>query len=153
MPKRFRTDGVTPELVEDKYRTLVTRLSEELEYMIKMAAFQRKALENELFTGMGYKQLGVSEKDLKKMKVMTEIMDQVVATKVRFDKAQKLLSENLTPAEERAAVMAFIKAQTPTDRWNILLQIKRWQDGTPEEIKEEDLYDAIERDGEEAPPQ
>lgn len=124
--------GELKELAIDKHEHMVKRIGDELDRMIKMAAFMREALQNEMFSGLGYKQMGVSEKDLKKMKEAAAIFDTLTSAKIRYDKSMKQLTDSMTPAEERAAVITYIKAQNFEDRKYILQEVHRWQDARRE---------------------
>ncbi len=86
------------------------RLADELDKMIKLFVMAREALENEMFSGLGYKKEGIGEKDVKKLKDLTLGLNSVVEVKIKYDKAAKQLAATMTPAEERDAVVAYLKA-------------------------------------------
>lgn len=100
----------TRESARAAYEKLVLRLQDELDRLIKMYAWTREAMERSMFEGMGYKQLDVDEKSVKKLKELTIGMNSLVETKIKWDKAQKQLAATMTPAEEMAAVMTYIEA-------------------------------------------
>lgn len=106
---------------------LVTRLQDELDRMIKMFAHAREAVNNEMMDGLGYKKMGLSEKDMKKLVSLADLAASVVATKIRFDKALKDMANRMTPAEEKAAVIAYIKSCEAQDRGEIIRTIKDWE--------------------------
>lgn len=121
-------DKTRSEAAREKYEHAVTRLSDDLDRLIKMAGWMREALENELFTGMGYKQLGVASTDIKRMAELTKTYEIIVDTKVKYDKAAKLLAESMSPAEERSAVIAYLKAADRETRAYVLTTMRAWSD-------------------------
>jgi tRNA G18 (ribose-2'-O)-methylase SpoU len=107
---------------------MVKRLGDELDEMIKMFSWGRECLKNELTEGMGYKKMALSDKDLKKMKELAEMMNTVVSAKIRFDKASKAMADTMSPAEEQSAVVAYLKSVDPDIRAQIIHHVKQWQD-------------------------
>ena len=103
----------------------VRRLGDELDQLIKLVSWARESLQNELYEGMGYKKLGISEKDLRRLKDLTTTVNSAVEAKIRYDKAQKGLADTMTPEEERAAVIAYVKSLEPEEYTELLGQIKR----------------------------
>lgn len=87
---------------------LVVRLQDELDRLIKLYVFARESLETEMYSGMGYKKMGLNEKDVKKLKELTVGMNSLIESKIKWDKAQKQLAASMTPAEELDAVFKFI---------------------------------------------
>ncbi len=122
--------GKTPEqLITEGKAALakqVVRLQDELDAMIKMAAFQRKALENEMMGGLGYKQLSADPKVLGKFKVLSESAGKLTDAKIRLDKSLKQMAETMTPEEEREAVGQYIKALPAKERINFLMGLVEW---------------------------
>lgn len=106
---------------------IVVRLQDELDKMIKLLAWARECFETEMMAGMGYKKLTITEKDVKKLKELAGIVDSVVGAKIRFDKAAKSMADTMTPAEEKAAVVAYLKACEAQDRADIIMRIKNWE--------------------------
>ncbi len=127
------TDGYTLEpeearlKVKAEHERIVVRLQDELDKMIKLFSWAREATENDLMGGLGYKKLTVTDKDLKKLKELSNMCDSIVSAKIRFDKAAKSMADTMTPAEEKAAVIAYIKAAEVVDRADILHRIKDWE--------------------------
>lgn len=114
-----------------KYEHAVSRLADDLDRLIKMASWMREALENELFTGMGYKQTSLAHTDAKRMAELTKIYEVIVDTKVKYDRAAKALAENMTRAEEIAAVKTFLKAASAEERSDVLMDLRAWMDERP----------------------
>lgn len=102
--------------VREKYELLVVRLEDELDRLIKMYTWAREALENEMFEGMGYKKMALGEKDIKKLKELTVGINNLVESKIKYDKAKKQLVAAMTPAEERDAVIKYIVSLNGEDR-------------------------------------
>lgn len=107
-------------------RASVVRLQDELDGLLRMASFQRKALETEMMDGMGYKQMATSAGVLDKFKSLAMTTEKLVDVKIRLDKSLKLMAEKMTPEEERAAVMAYLKTLDLTARKEFLKDINYW---------------------------
>lgn len=105
------------ENVREKYEKMVVRMADELDRLIKMYTWAREALENEMFAGMGYKKMALGEKDVKKLKELTVGINNLVESKIKYDKAQKMLTANMTPAEEMTAVIKYIESLSGDDRY------------------------------------
>lgn len=99
----------TKEQVKTDRDWRVTRLGDELDKLLKLITWARECLDNELMEGLGHKKLGISDKDLRKIKDLAATMNSAVEAKIRFDKAQKQLSESMTPEEEYSAVFQYLK--------------------------------------------
>lgn len=104
------------ENVRNHYEKAAVRLQDELDRLIKMYTFAREALENELFSGMGYKQMALGDKDIKKLKELTVGINNLVESKIKYDKAQKQLTAAMSPEEEMVAVVKYICALEPADK-------------------------------------
>lgn len=108
---------------EESWR--VRRLGDELDQLIKLVSWARESLQNELMDGLGYKKLGMSDTDLRKLKDLTATVNSAVESKIRYDKAQKGLAESMTPEEERAAVIAYVKSLEPDDYTELMSHLVR----------------------------
>jgi hypothetical protein len=117
-------------------KSAVARIQDELDAMIALTNHLREAYQWEINDGMGYKRQGVAESIVKKGVQLASMMDTLVKTKIAYDKAQKALSETMTPAEERAAVVAFIKGLEAVDRSNLLRDIRKWMRARNEDTSE-----------------
>lgn len=116
MPDKSIAGAATPENAKERLRLLVTRIEQELDSMIRMFAFARESLENEMLSGLGFKQHGLQDTFPKKLKELTLGMNSLVETKIKWDKAKKQLGEQLTPEEERAACVQYILSLTDNER-------------------------------------
>lgn len=86
----------------------VVRLADELDSLIAMYVFAREALQIEMTEGMGYKQQGILDSIVKKLKELTTGLNSLVEAKIKWDKAAKQLAATMTPAEEMDAVFKYI---------------------------------------------
>ena len=108
-----------PDQAKARLKELVTRLEDQLDKLIKMYAFSREALENEMLSGMGYKGQGLHETFPKKLKELTIGLNSLVETKIKWDKAKKALGETLTKEEEVEACFQFILSLTDTEKHDL----------------------------------
>ncbi len=97
-------------------KEMIVRLENELDDLIRMFAFARKALENEMQSGITPGKHGLREDITKKLKELTIGMSSMVECKIRYDKAKKQLAKDMTPEEEMAAVVAYI-ANLSSEEW------------------------------------
>src|SRR6476659_855897 len=98
---------------------MVVRIEQELDKTIKMFAFAREALENEMMDGLGYKKQGLHDSFPKKLKELVLGMNSLVETKIKWDKAKKQLGESLTLEEEIEACYQFVLSLTDTQRHDL----------------------------------
>lgn len=111
--KRFRLDGTrTTEqlrmIEKNEHTNTVVRLGDELTKLIQMCAFAREAIENELFSGLGYKKMAITDKDLAKVEKLARMLNSATDAKIRFDKAQKAMVDEMSPEEEKQSVMDYL---------------------------------------------
>lgn len=104
------------ETAKSKYELAVVRLEDELDRLVKMYTWAREALENEMFGGLGYKQMALGDKEVKKLKELTVGINNLVESKIKYDKAKKQLAAAMTPAEEMDAVMKYIQSLDTNDK-------------------------------------
>lgn len=97
-------------------KDLVVRLETELDHLIKMYAWARETLENEMLSGLSPGKHGLHESLVKKLKELTIGMNSAVESKIKYDKAKAALAKNMTPEEEMAAVILYIVSLTPEKR-------------------------------------
>lgn len=121
----------------ERYEKMVVRLQDELDQMIKIYQFARESLENEMFSGMGYKKMALGEKDVKKLKELTIGLNSLVETKIKYDKAAKSLAENMSLAEEMTAVVTFICSLPYEEQHNLRKRLVErgvwpWKQPNPE---------------------
>lgn len=100
--------------------TRVIRMEDELQRMIRLVAHARESLESEMLSGLAYKKSGVPENDLKRLKELTSSFNSLTDAKIRLDKTAKDRAANLTPEEERAAVVTYVKALELKSRGRLL---------------------------------
>lgn len=102
---------------------MIIRLEKELDALINMFAFARQSLENELQSGLGAKQLSLTERDAKKLKELAQGMSTAVECKIRWDRAKKELAKNMSPQEEMSAVVAYIVNLSTDEQTNLRHQL------------------------------
>lgn len=95
------------------HKISVVRLQDELDALIKIFSHLRESFENEMMSGLGYKKLGVPPGLMKQGQELTKMMTDVVAAKIRFDKAAKAMADNMTPDEERLACQKYVRSLPP----------------------------------------
>lgn len=117
-----------PAEAREKQEHIVVRLGDELDKLVKMGRWLRECLENELYEGMGYKKLGTNKGTIAMFKDLAMTMDSVVKTKIAFDKAQKILADNMTETEEQTAVIKYLCATTKERRHHIFQKVQEWLD-------------------------
>jgi hypothetical protein len=103
----------------------IQRLGDELDQLIKLVSWARESLQNELYTGMGYRKEALGESDLRKLKDLTTTVNSAVEAKIKWDKSQKSLADSMTPEEERAAVVAYIKSLDLEQYREFMVRVKR----------------------------
>lgn len=111
----------------DYHRKLEVRIEDELDKLIDMFAHAREALANEMNSGFGEKRLAISEKDLKKLKELTIGLNSLVEGKIRYDKSRKALAAVMSPAEEMAAVISYIKSLTTDARHDLRVKLAEYK--------------------------
>lgn len=92
-----------------RYEAAAVRLGDELERMVKIIQWAREAIENEMFAGLGYKQLGINSQEVKRISDLSAALNTAVNTKIRWDKAAKEMHDNMSPEEEFQAVLTYLK--------------------------------------------
>ena len=133
-----------------RYRSLVVRLGDELDSLVKLISHQRVALENEVFDGLGHKQLGTTKDTLAKLKLLSGMFESATAAKIRFDKSMKQMAENMTHSEERAAVRDFVRAMEDTERRDFINDLRKWHlENTPKAIAGAAAQPSTQWDGQE----
>lgn len=143
MPGQLSTDELRANAVE-RHVSTGTRLQDELDKMVKLLQWARTCLENELQSGMGYKQLAISDKDLRKLKDLAASMNSAVEAKIKLSKSEKALAENMTPEEEYSAVWVYLRSLSIDKLMNMWTNIRRargqevrnWMLGQIESLKE-----------------
>lgn len=108
------------------HKLSVARIQDELDALIKIFSHMRESFENEMMEGLGFKQLAVTDKQLKQAEQLSKIMTAVVASKIRYEKAAKALAESMTPEEERKACLDYVKSLDPKDRRNWVECLRGW---------------------------
>lgn len=117
---------ISAEKVRIQQEHIVVRLGDELDRLIRIGAWLRGKLEEDLQMAIGK---GLPRDTIRAYKELATTIESVVSAKVRFDKAAKQMADNMTPAEERKAVVTYLKACNAEDRKEILRDVKDWENG------------------------
>lgn len=134
-PPINKMDIRDPERAWAKQEHIVVRLGDELDRLLKLGKWLRECLENSLYDGLGYKQMAIPKGAVQQYKDLATTMDSVVKTKIAFDKAAKILAENMTPDEEMKAVIKYLKATSPDVRKAVFKEIRDWAERKPSELR------------------
>jgi recombinational DNA repair ATPase RecF len=108
---------------------VITRLKEELDAAIALVVHARESLENELDSEWAQKKLSVDASFLKKLSQLTASFNSLTESKIRLDKAEKAMERDLTPEEEREAVVGYLVGLKPQEAWNIFNDSRRIRTG------------------------
>ena len=90
--------------VKERLNARSTDILLELNKYLQLAQHARECLENSFDQGMGHKQDGLSELDIKGLSHLSIALDRIVTSKIKFDKHMKSFAEQMTPDEELAAI-------------------------------------------------
>lgn len=88
---------------------IVIRLKAELDAAIELVAHARESLSNELQSEWAQKKLSADDKFLRKLKEMTASFNSLTESKIRLDKAEKNMEEDMTPDEELETVKQYLR--------------------------------------------
>ncbi len=121
----------------EKHKLSVVRIQDELENLIKIFGHMRECFQNDMMDGLGFKKLTVTDKQLHQAEQLAKIMTNVVAAKIRYEKAAKTLADAMTPEEERKACLDYVKALSTEERKTWLSNLRRWMKGHGESYVDE----------------
>lgn len=107
-----------PTLTERNQR--VIRMKDELIKVLDLVTRCRESLEGEVSEGLAAKMKGVDLDFLRRLKELTVMFSNMTDARIRLDKAEKLLENDLTPLEERQAVIEYIHSMENQDRGEFL---------------------------------
>lgn len=108
---------------------LIVRLKDELQNTIELVTHARESLTNELSSEWAQKKLSVDDKFLKKLKELTASFNSLTESKIRLDKAEKAIEEDMTPAEEQEAVMRYLADLTDGELRSLVARAKELKSG------------------------
>lgn len=104
---------------------VITKLKDELDKAIELVVRTRESMQTEL---ANMKHSVLDKIYLAKVKDLTASFNSLTESKIRLDKAEKAMERDLTPAEELAAVVAFMVDLEPakfTDVQDIIRDKRR----------------------------
>lgn len=109
----------------------IIQLSTELDKTIALVVHARESLTNELDSEWAQKKLSVDDKFLKKLKELTASFNSLTESKIRLDKATKAVERDLTPEEERDAVVGYLMDMNPWEMSQLCKKARAQRDGEP----------------------
>jgi hypothetical protein len=112
-------------------KQIVLRLKEELDAALRLVVHVRESLENELATEWAQKKLAVDKSFLSKLKELASAFNSLTDSKVRLDKAERMMEEDLTPAEELEAVRGYLLAMEPIELRSLVASVRLERAGFP----------------------
>lgn len=97
-------------------------MKDELIKVLDLVTRCRESIEAEVSTGTAAKMRSVDIDFLKRLKELSVIFNNMTDARIRLDKAEKQLENDLTPAEEQAAVVEYIHSMPNLERGVFLRQ-------------------------------
>jgi hypothetical protein len=109
-----------------EHKLTVVRLQDELDALLKIFSHMRQSFENEMLGGLGYKKMGIPPVLVEQAELLTKMITALVSAKIRYDKAAKQMADAMTPEEEAAACMAYVKSMDEQKRNHWLSVLRQW---------------------------
>lgn len=116
--------------VADKQKAAVARntsastdLRVEIEKMTRLVVWSRECLEKELNAGLGYRQDNMGKGTARDLQALTTSLEKLTNIKVKYDTHLKNEADNLTPDEEKAALIEFFAALSVKDRRDFIKRL------------------------------
>lgn len=109
----YGASGDSPKGCMQSKNEVVTKLKTELDRAIALVVKTREVLELELFGDPRWANAQPTSVDklfVTKLRELTASFNSLTESKIRLDKAEKAMEAELTPAEERAAVVGYLAA-------------------------------------------
>lgn len=113
--------------IVDKQKAAVARntssstdLRTEIEKMTRLVVWSRECLEKELTGGLGYRQDSMGKGTARDLQALTTSLEKLTGIKIKYDTHLKNEADNLTPEEERAALVEFFAGLPVKDRRNFI---------------------------------
>ena len=88
----------------------------EIDSLSRLVTFARESMQNELMSGMGYKQQGLRKETAKDLQALSTSLEKLVAMKIKLDQHLDKEADKLTPEQEKDALLEFFAGLTVTDR-------------------------------------
>lgn len=104
---------------------VIIRLKDELDAAIALVVHARESLENELDSEWAQKKLSVDKAFLAKLKELTASFNSLTESKIRLDKAEKAMENDMTPEEEFEAVKQYLADLKPSELRAMVADIRR----------------------------
>lgn len=116
-----------------KYFAATTRLVDELQANINIAAWMRDALQNEMNDQFGVDKatgappkVGIDHKLVKTWRDVVAALEALTAAKIKLDASAKKMAESMTAEEELAAVRAYLRSLEKTIAIDVLKEELSW---------------------------
>lgn len=104
---------------------IITRLKEELDAAIRLVVHARESLENELSSEWAQKKLAIDKTFVSKLRELTASFNSLTESKIRLDKAERAMEQDLSPEEEREAVKGYLMDMTPGELRTLVAEVRR----------------------------
>lgn len=103
------------------------RIAEECDRLLRLIAWCRECLEGEIAAALGTREKhSVDKGTLSKLKEIALSFEKLADSKIRLDKSQRSMANDMTPAEEMAAVRSYLRSLGPTERGHLLKDELQW---------------------------
>lgn len=104
----------------------VIRMKDELIKMLDLVTRCRESVEAEVSTGIAAEMKFVDADFLKRIKELSVIFNNMTDARIRLDKAERAIENDLTPSEEYEAVRMYVRALDPKERGQFLRTEVEW---------------------------
>lgn len=96
------------------------RLKNELNLVLELVVHSREALQNELSSEFAQKKLSIDKTFLTKLKELTACFNSLTASRIQLDKAERAMEAEMTPQEEREAVLNFVASLSMDESYRLI---------------------------------
>lgn len=104
----------------------VIRMKDELIKMLDLVTRCRESVEAEVSSGIAAEMKFVDADFLKRIKELSVIFNNMTDARIRLDKAERAIENDLTPAEEYDAVRQYVRSLDPKERGQFLRTEIEW---------------------------
>lgn len=114
--------SMKPGVAERTARAL--RVRNELGLILELVVNIRVRLEQELADAVSAK--FINKEFVTKLKDLTACYQTLTQCQIQLNKSEKAMEDDMTPAQEKAAVMAFVKALDGSERYDVIHDLWAW---------------------------
>lgn len=104
----------------------VIRMKDELIKMLDLVTRCRESVEREVSTGVAAEMKFVDADFLKRIKELSVIFNNMTDARIRLDKAERAIENDLTPSEEYEAVRSYVRSLDAKERGQFLRVEVEW---------------------------